>query len=58
MSDERKMITFTPAKYRRLKLAYDYAVKEGQERFDFEGEVFVTAYAKYVLEYLKQRLDV
>jgi len=51
------MITFTLAKYRRLKLAYDYAVKEGQEQFDFEGEVFVTAYAKYVLEYLEGKLE-
>jgi len=57
VSDERKMITFTLAKYRRLKLAYDYAVKEGQEQFDFEGEVFVTAYAKYVLEYLEGKLE-
>ena len=51
-------IDFTPAKYQKLKDAYQKAVLEGREKFLFEGQVVVTGYAKYMLEYLKERLNV
>ena len=45
-------INYTPAKVRALRHAYTQAVKAGQEQFTFEGNEYVTGYAKYLLEYL------
>lgn len=51
-------VTFTPAKYRKLKEAYGKARLEGREKFLFEGQVVVTDYAKYMIEYLERVLNV
>jgi hypothetical protein len=51
-------VDFTPAKYRKLKEAYDKARLEGREKFLFEGQAIVTDYAKYMLEYLERVLNV
>lgn len=40
----------------KLKEAYDIAVKEGKESFVFEGHELLTSYAKYLIEYLKDKL--
>ena len=48
-----KQITFDKAKLKRLKLAYQKAVDTGAESFIFDGDEYLTAYAKYVIEYLK-----
>jgi HEPN domain-containing protein len=45
-------ITWTPDKFRRLKKAYENAVKRQQDTFTFEGHEFVQGYAKYLIEYL------
>lgn len=45
-------IEFDYAKYQRLRKAYDTAVAEYKDQFTFEGHELVTAYAKYLLEYL------
>ena len=50
-----EQIEFTPEKAKRLKKAYEAAVKENKNSFIFEGNEFVTGYAKYVLEYLAMR---
>lgn len=42
--------------YEALKKDYDKAVAEGKEQFTHKGEELVTAYAKYLLEYLKPLL--
>jgi len=47
---------FDRAKAERLRKAYKAAVAAGKEEFMFEGNLFLTAYAKYVLEYLDMRL--
>jgi hypothetical protein len=38
-----------------LQAAYDKAVKEKKETFIFQGQEILTAYAKYLLEYLKSK---
>jgi hypothetical protein len=47
-----KEITFTPALFKKLKSAYNKAVKENKDSFVFEGDEWLTSYAKYVIEYL------
>ncbi|MBA3548822.1 MAG: hypothetical protein H0T76_20255 [Nannocystis sp.] len=50
-----KEIVFTPAKIVALRTAHDAAVTGGQEQFKFEGHDVLTDYARYLLEYLKNR---
>ncbi|MDP2371906.1 hypothetical protein [Rhodoferax sp.] len=45
-------ISFTLGKARALRRAYTHAVETKQEQFTFEGNEYVTSYAKYLLEYL------
>ena len=40
----------------RFRKAYNAAVEAREESFVFEDNTFVVAYAKYVLEYLDERL--
>lgn len=42
----------TEQNYPAFRRAYRQAVKEGKESFIFEGHKVLTAYAKYVVEYL------
>ncbi len=54
-------ITFTPEVRDQLRVAYDKAVKEGVDTFDFECDgvevELVVDYAKYLLEFLDMRLQ-
>ena len=54
-------ITFTPEVRDRLRVAYNKAVDEGVDTFDFEHDgvevEFVVDYAKYLLEFLDMRLQ-
>jgi hypothetical protein len=43
--------TFTKEKLTTLKRAYHKAKKEGQESFTFDGQLLLTEYAKYLIEY-------
>jgi hypothetical protein len=45
-------IEFDRKKLIKLKRAYTKAVNAGQDMFVFEGREWVTAYAKYAIEYL------
>ena len=49
-------ISFDREKAGRLKQSYNVAVRGGFDTFKFEGDEFVTNYAKYLLEYLNERL--
>lgn len=51
------MIDFDRAKLERLKAAHGTALRAGLDTFTFEGELYSTAYAKYVIEYLEDRLS-
>lgn len=39
--------------YPRFKKAYEKAVKDGVEVFEFDGTEILVAYAKYVCEYFE-----
>lgn len=43
-------------KLERFKQAYKHAVANGLGMFHFDGNDFVTGYAKYLIEYLENRL--
>ncbi len=45
-------IEFTPEKLADLHKAYDRAVANNTVDFGFQGRTMLTAYAKYLLEYL------
>jgi hypothetical protein len=53
MSNPPKEITFDLAQAKRLKKAYDKAVANEVDQFEFEGLPWVTGYAKYLIEYLE-----
>lgn len=52
---EEKMM-FDINRVRRLQRAYDANVKAGNEQFVFDGVKMLTAYVKYLLEYLEMEL--
>lgn len=49
------LIRFDADKALRFKADYERAVESRADQFEFEGSTFLTSYAKYVLEYLRQR---
>ena len=51
-----KMIAWDRPMLERLKKALDVAVVTGKDTFMFEGNEFVVAYAKYLIEYLETKL--
>lgn len=50
-------IIFTPEKFKRLKKEYNKAMKENKESFKFENSEILTAYAKYLIEYLTNQFN-
>ena len=52
---EYKTITATPKFYHNLKKQYEKAVEKGEEQFTFEGNEYLTAYAKYLLQYCEMQ---
>lgn len=52
----RNKIEFDLKKYNQMKTAYNQALADGHDAFVFEGHDFLTAYAKYMLEYIHGRL--
>ena len=55
-----RTVMFTPKKLRRLKRAYECALRREQETgrdvFVFDGRKYVVAYARYLIERLETRL--
>ena len=45
-------ISFDRESYKNFKTDYNSAVENNKEMFVFEGNEFLTSYAKYVVEYL------
>lgn len=43
-------------KLKELKKAYDKAVKENKETFEIEDVLILTAYAKYLIQYLEETM--
>jgi len=50
-----KKLQFNRRRVGELQAAYDQAVENNLETFTFQGEELLTAYAKYMLEFLKSR---
>lgn len=48
---------FTKAMFDKFVKMYKEAVSKGEWQFIFMDSVFVTAYAKYLIEYLEPRFD-
>ena len=44
-------------KLKELKKAYDKAVKENKETFEIEDVLLLTAYAKYLIQYLEKTME-
>lgn len=42
--------------FKGLKKAYDKAVKENKETFEIEDVLLLTAYAKYLIEYIEKTM--
>lgn len=53
MVDRTKVVQFTPESLKALKRAYNKAVKDGQDRFTFNGQPLLVSYAKYLIEFLE-----
>jgi hypothetical protein len=51
-----KMINFDRQKLKELKNLYNKAVKDNKESFIYNGDEYLTSYAKYVIEYLETKL--
>ena len=50
-----KKLQFNRRRVGELQAAYDQAVENNLETFIFQGEELLTAYAKYMLQFLKSR---
>lgn len=53
MTDNK--IIFTAEKRDELRAAYEAATERGDDQFEFEGNDFVTSYAKYLIQYLDMK---
>ena len=51
----RKKLQFNRRRVGELQAAYDQAVENNLETFTFQGEELLTAYAKYMLQFLNSR---
>lgn len=56
MSNISQNMEFDRPKLKRLIKARDEAEKAGEKQFTFEGHEVDVGYAKYLIEYLDQRL--
>ncbi len=54
--EKQEYIQWTPLMFKAFKKAFDAACKANVEQFVFDGHDFLTAYAKYLIEYLEPKL--
>jgi len=50
-------INFTEKKYKELKQLYKIACDTGKDIFTFEDNELLTAYAKYLIQYLSEKFE-
>jgi len=55
-TEARKEVTFTPESLARFKGCYEQTVTLKNKQFEFEGNVYVTDYAKYLIQYLEGKM--
>lgn len=56
--DATPVVAFTAATLSNFIARRDAAVLQNEEVFEFEGNKYLVTYAKYVIEYLKEKLHV
>ena len=56
MQGKTPTIDFDKKKLKKLKKAYDKAMKANRDTFLFEGHALFGSYAKYLIEYLDSEL--
>lgn len=49
------LIEFTKPKFEALKKAYQSAIDNDHDQFEYDNQTYVTDYAKYVIEYLEPK---
>jgi hypothetical protein len=49
-------IEFTPEKLKKFEELYNTTIEAGEETFTFEGREVLVDYAKYMIEYLDDKL--
>jgi hypothetical protein len=57
MTTNYKTVSWSPTDFKYFKRAYTRAVNGGAEQFKFQGNDFVTGYAKYLIQYLESNYD-
>ena len=50
-------IELNKEEYQNLKIEYEKAIKENKIQFTFQDKLFLTGYAKYLLEHLKDKFE-
>lgn len=51
------VMQFTPELYEELKEHYNLAIEEERDEFVFHTTILLTSYAKYLLEFLKEKYE-
>jgi hypothetical protein len=57
MAGQRPVIEWTPVQLASFKRAYNDATKASAAQFKWQGHDFLTAYAKYLIEYLETQFQ-
>lgn len=55
MHKEPKTNSVTLTDYKPLKKEYNKAVKENKKQFNYKGNILLTDYAKYLLQYMETK---
>lgn len=55
MNFEMPQISFDYTRFKRLEKRYKRAIDQNQDVFMFDGHEFYIQYAKYVLDYLRDK---
>lgn len=55
---KRETVTFTADKLKEFRKAYQWANAASIGQFSFDGRIYNTDYAKYLIEYLEMQLKV
>ena len=56
-ADPAKYMKFDSAKLADLKRKWEDAVESGVLYFNLDGQIFYTGYARYLIQYLEQKLN-
>lgn len=49
------MVEFNAESFKKFRARYNTAIEKSENSFVFEGNEYLTSYAKYVIEYLEPK---